>query len=572
MGILEKIGALFRFKPVEGEKENEQTPDLLLDGYKSDLHRQGLVTLGREYKPEDVKRFRDEARTGDPRKLYELFDEMVRLGPGPQKTKAVEAMKGASVQFVTCPEEYDDDSALPAGADPQAVANARAARDFLRDTLSERLSDLIEIHSDQDFYGIADSRIRLLPRANAGRWEAIEDIVPIPARRHRLDPVSHEWMLMRSPDCYDGVPVSSVALRADRGLEGVFFTEIGAGAVHLDQRGLLFQCLVPWGIQQFVVRWRAKFIELFGVPPRIGFTDFADPKKTSDMKEMLKSMGSTAYGVFHRSPSSQETDVKLLEAHAASGTNDPFGQQLEWCELAYAMIILGHSQAASVQKGAGSKIPAETAQEQFQNLINSRLRTLAGQIRRVLGRTLVARNLGPAIAARHNPIIRLRYADRDDPNTLAEVALKLQQAGAGQSIAVEDLVRRCTLRVAELGEKSLAAVQPEVGAGQGQQLAAIALGAGRKRERLESFALGLAEGSGEEITSPARILIDRAVAEEWPPAKLLVELVALQNNHLRAPALQDRLAATWAEGIGTGLEDVQRSRSREADSGRSRPQ
>lgn len=599
VGFFEKVGALFRTRPDPGEAQVVGTPDLLLDAYESDIHRQGLVTLGKEYKPEDVKRFREEARNGDPRKLYELFDEMVRLGPGPQKTKAVEAMKGASVQFVTFPEQFDDDEAVPTEADPAAVSAARTARDFVRDTFSERLADLIEIHADQHFYGIADSRIRLAPRGNGGRWESIEDITPIPARRHRLDPVTREWMLMRSPDAYNGIPVSSVTLRADRGLEGVFFTEIGGGSVHLDQRGLLVQCLVPWGIQQFVVRWRAKYIELFGIPPRIGFTDFSDPKRVAEMKDMLRTMGSTAYGVFHRSPSGQETDVKLLEAKTSSGSSDPFAAQLEWCDLLYSMVILGHSQAASVQKGTGSKVPAETAQEQFQNIINSRLRTFAGQLRRGLVRTMVARNLGQAVADRHLPIVKLTYADRDQPEMLSNIALTLQKAGLGEMIAAEDVVRRCTLRVAKAGEKSAASlgsqsrIEPKdlpapgdgekalttkpptpdpavvdrtnspAGAGVGQTLKAARTPA-RKTDRLEKFAEGLADGAGEEITAPARRLIDRAVAEAWPPNRLLAELVRLQNAPTPTPQLEDRLAAAWTEGIGTGVQEIRDARARRA--------
>lgn len=559
MGILQKIAGIFADTPVPSIVATQEEDKPL--EYESDLHLFGLVTIGEDFKPSDIKRFRESARTGDPRQLYEVFDEMPRLGPGAQKTKAIEAMKSATVQIKTFPEEFDDDDNVPEDADPQAVAGARAARDFLQDALSEWFVDLIGIHAEQDFYGIADSRIRLLPRGNAGRWDSIEDVQPIPARRHRLDTMTHEWLLMPSPNSYSGVPISSVTLRPDRGVEGVFFTEIGAGSVHLDQRGLMMQCLVPWAVEQHTARWRAKAVELYGVPQRIGFVDFSNKSRKASMLKMLKEMGSTAYGLVDRSPANQSEDLKILESSRTGGGNDPFERQLEWCALKYSEIILGHSQANSVQRGAGSKIPAETAQDQFKNLINSRLQTLAAQVRRGLCRTLVTRNLGALIATRHNPVIKFQYTDRDDPEMLATVAKLLKEAGAGGVIASEDLVRRCTLRLAKGEEKSLGDA-PAAGV-VAPQLQTVALAAQPARVRaLEDKSLEMALGAGDEITTPARRLIDRAAAEDWSPNRLLAQLVGLGNSVVDAPKLEDRLAGVWASGIEAGVLDVQASRKK----------
>ena len=116
-----------------------------------------------------------------------------------------------------------------------------------------------------------------------------------------------------------------------------------------------------------------------------------------------------------------------------------------------------------LQKGVGGKMAGATASEQFQDLTNSRLRTLSSQMTRKLGKTLIARNFGAKIAEQNCPIIKLRFVERDDPELLSKVALTLKQAGAGEAVGVEDLVRRCAMKIAAVGDKNLGAAGPEAG-------------------------------------------------------------------------------------------------------------
>ncbi len=423
--------------------------DEILNDLKTDIHRQNLISLGSDFTPEVIRGYRHRARYGDPRFLYALYDEAERLGWGPQKTKAIEAMKAARPTFVTNPEAYNDGGTLPEGADPVDVANARAARDLLEDILSPWITELISIHANQEFYGIADSKLKLNPRGTMRRFDSIEEIAQVPARRHRLDPITHEWMLMLSPDSWEGTPVADLLLKPYRGNEGLFFTELGAGSQHLDQRGLLFQCLVYWGMEQFGMRWWAKHVELFGVPPRIAYVDFAKPAQVASAKTGLANMGATSYAVLQ-----EGTKVDLLQS-STGGADNPHETLITHVKRGYDAIILGHEQASGVQKGVGGKVQGEAAISQFEELTNSRLRTLAAQISRGLGKTLVARNLGADIAEQHAPILRLGFTKRDDADVLATIAAKLQQAGAGELISAEDLVTRCTLKLAEPGGKTL---------------------------------------------------------------------------------------------------------------------
>lgn len=490
MSLLSRLTGWFRGDaPESGSLGLGMTPEdveRILRDYKEDITRLNLITLGREFSQDDIRNFRMQARLGDPRRLYAMMDEWMRFGPAPQKAKAVEAMKGASAQFVTTPEDWDDDSSTPEGADPREVAEARAARDFLEDTLSPHLCDLTEVHADEFFYGIADSKIVLDPRGNSNRWDAIAEIQAVPARRHRLDMRTHEWLLMPSPDAFDGKPIKDLLLRPDGGTEGLFFTEIGAGAQHLDQRGLFFQCLAVWNIYQYLARWRAKRTELYGVTPRVGYVNFNNPDQVAQMNAGLRDMGATSYMV-------AQLGTKIdFPSPPNIGTGDPLEAYMDWCERQFDNRILGHSQMTGVQKGVGGKMQGDTAVQQFEELTNSRLRTLGSQITRGLGKTLVARNRGAEIARRHPPQLRLRFVQKDDPSTLADIALKAKQAGWGTVVAAEDLAKRCTLKVAGPGDKNLGPADSTAPTGAPQQTQMLSRA---ESDRIERELRALMQGS-----------------------------------------------------------------------------
>jgi Protein of unknown function (DUF935) len=488
-------------EPTTSILDNPNSPasiaiDDILDGIQTDISRQNLFPLGKDFTRDEIIQYRRRARFRDPRALYELMDEMVRLGPGSQMRTATEAMKSARPQFVTQPEDWNDDDNVVEDADPAEVAAARAARDFLEDTLSPKLDQLIGIHANEHWYGIADSKLTLNPRGNASRWDSIEEIEEIPARRHRPALTTDEWLLCPNPDSYEGVPISELLLRSDSGNQGLFFTEIGAGSVHLDQRGVLIQCLEPWVLHQHRLRWSGRFDELYGVPPRWAEVDFSKPRRVTEALKALKDMGSTSFGVFH-------TGTKLNFAPVHSGTNHPFNEGLDWCERQYDKHFLGHSQATGVQKGVGGKMQGDQSTKIFEDITNSRLRTFAPQLMR-LGRTLVARNLGTAIAERHAPIIRLRFEDRDDPTVLSGVALRLKQAGAGELVGVDDLVRRCLGHVASPGDLNLGAAIPAAGA------APVAADGSMQQQALRA----LASAEDSELPAIRRVIEEYQLTEK----------------------------------------------------------
>lgn len=438
------------------------TPSAKLAEFRSDIAFQNLIPIGVEFLNSDLVANFKRARYRDPRYLYDMMTELMRLGPGPQITKATEAMKSATAQFQTSPVSWDDANGTPTtmaqvadgtwqmvAADPGEVQIARICRDYLGETLTPHLSDLIGINgAGEHWYGVACSKIRLNPRGNMGRWDSIDAIEEIPQRRFRLSPTTDEWMLMLSPFSWEGYPVKDLLLNPAYGNEGLFFTEIGANSQHLDQRGLLAQLLWLWNAEHAVWRWRGKYVQDRGNPPMWATINASRPDRQQQMLDELGEIGNAGKGVI-------VDGEKIDFAPSISGDSDPFAAMISDIHRQYDAVLLAHEQGSGVQKGVGGKTQGDEARQQFEDVTNSRLRTFSPQLVNGLGRVLITRAFGADIAARHTPMISLRFQDRDDPTALASNALVLKQSGAGKFVAAKKLVQRCGFDVAGPGDVTL---------------------------------------------------------------------------------------------------------------------
>lgn len=480
LGRTSDISAPSRHAMGDGE------PDYSLDRYGTDIHRAGQVAIGAAPTPEDIIDVQYWARYGDPRRLYEIYDSFRRMGPSPQIRRAMEAMKSARADFITCREELDDDDALPDDASPDDITNARMVRDVVKQIMGPAISRILAEMAWVHFYGISGTKLKLRPRGTLGKYESIDGIERIPARRFRLDPITHKWMLMLSPNSYQGTPIEELALRPDRGLDGLFFCELGAGADHLDQRGLHYEALDWWCAEMFGIRRWVDFLDTFGIPPRIGFTDLANKTRAGKMAEMLRKMGNRTWGLFQTG-----SEVKLLEARAMGGGHTPHKEFADAAKGAYNAIYLGHEETTSTKPSTGNRDVTTGAISQLQEITNTRLDPLAVDLTR-LARVIVARNLG-AEYVEWSPIIKLTFVVRDDPESLSKVAATLYTANAGTGVELYDLVKRCGLKPAKNGAASLGSVAAAAAAPPPTQAMSLSTDVDREFHKMLNGQLGKAK-------------------------------------------------------------------------------
>jgi phage gp29-like protein len=410
--------------------------------YRLDLALQNLLAIGAEFSPDDIIGLRRRARFGDPRWLYSLYDEIMRLGPSSQTLKAKEALKTTQTIWHAQPEDADEDEN---SSDPEDKA-ARLIRDVTEEAWAAWLPDLKMHLSSKFFYGIAAVQVMWRPKAIENRWSRITDIRPIPARRFRLDPQTMRFKFLANPFSWEGPFVDDLVATGK-----MIFVESGADTEPLDQRGLFFQCLIAWAIEQFTVRWRAKRLQNFGMPPVMVTYPEDDPnnKAVAELVADLLANGSRA-----AIPDSIKAEL-LTAAGSGSKGGDPYESNIEWCDRHYDKVILGHSQVSGVQVGAGSRTSSSDAVKLFKDVTNSRAEEIDGDIFHGGVFPYVAREFGITWAENHAPRTESSVIERDDPKELSEVANNLKLAGAGEAIAAEDLVQRCSLKVSEDGELTL---------------------------------------------------------------------------------------------------------------------
>ena len=464
--------------------------------WKTDTTLQNTVSLGREYSPADIGRWRNQARFGDPRFLYGLFDEMDRLAIGTQRTKAVEEVKGAAVNFAA-PDPFND----PDDQRPPAV-KARKIRDYSKRTLARWMPTFLEHGFKAMEYGCWGSWIKTDPRGDSEGLPSITSVDSIPARRFRIDPTTKQWLFMPDPLSFEGVPVQKLV---DEG--SLIFWEFEAHKP-LDQRGLMWQGLVPWGILQFGVRWLAKLLEMFGIPMLIGRHAEGDAVAKTLLEEALPKLRAAGWMVIPEGSNLEIRDPMV------AGRSDHHMSMIEWCVRLFDQIFCGHSQASGVQVGAGSKTSADVASEGFKKLTNSRCATISGWITEQVLRPFIGRVFGDQAARLYLPVVTARVLDRENPKELAETAKLLKDAGAGEQVDAVDLVQRCFGTVARKGQPNLGAAAAPQAPPVPEKLGRIlpfpfrAADPGNVLAALEEKALKLSRGSGDPIIEPYAHLID----------------------------------------------------------------
>ncbi|STV62048.1 Mu-like prophage protein gp29 [Klebsiella pneumoniae] len=101
------------------------------------------------------------------------------------------------------------------------------------------------------------------------------------------------------------------------------------------QSGLYRVLVWPYLFKNFAVRDLAEFLEIYGLPARVGkYMAGATDQDKDALFEALVTLGHNAAGIIP-----QGTDIDFKSA--ASGQADPFVAMMDWCERTQSKVILG---------------------------------------------------------------------------------------------------------------------------------------------------------------------------------------------------------------------------------------
>lgn len=524
LGLTEIARELFARRPAS--PVSDPGPDL---PYEPDVITPSM-NLGREITPSDIVTARSQARQGKPKQWFEIFDEMLRNGPGPQISKAKLALSSAAISFLT-PETLRDETDKSTDAQLARLIAEKAKGQF-----GPRMTELLPDWFDKASHGIVGFHVVIEPRGLDGKWERITVLEKIPPVRFEIIPETRELAYRPFPGDATSIPCRPFV---EAGSLAVFRT--GKGSLPLDTAGLLFQCVIPWSFASLGLRWLARLAEMFGIPLRLVWYDETKKGQKEIAERTGKRMGAGAWGAF---PSGMKVEIK--DALSGAGAGEVHEKLIRIANKTYDQVFHGHSQASNVEVGAESQTSTQEASGQSLDIHRARAAEAATDITDGLIRPWVRRNWGDDAAARLCPVLTIEIQERKDAEKIARTAGTLLNAGVS-TIDEEGLVRACGLPYTADPEQ---AVKPRAAApvfGEPAKLATVLPFPSR-------FAAEPADdGIGEEIVGPYREVIARAVRDGATPDQLLARLRHQSADPVEADKLVGALAVSGVNALMRGI-------------------
>ncbi len=179
---------------------------------------------------------------------------------------------------------------------------------------------------------------------------------------------------------------------------------------YLARAGLHRTLAWPYLFKAYSVRDLAEFLEIYGLPARIGtYPSGASDKEKRTLLRAVMGIGHDAAGII---PEGMMIEFK----EAAKGGKDPFEYMVDWCERTQSKAILGATLTSQTDSGSGAYALGNVHLEVMRDLVESDAR----QVEKTLTRDLVW-----LLAVLNSPITDPRRAPRFVFDTQQPEDLKL---------------------------------------------------------------------------------------------------------------------------------------------------
>lgn len=285
-------------------------------------------------------------------------------------------------------------------------------------------------------------------------------------------------------------------------------------------RGGLHRILAwPFLFKNYSVRDLAEFLEIYGIPVRLGtYPSGASAKEKSTLLTAVMSMGHNAAGII-----SEGMVIDFKEA--AKGGSDPYKVMIDWCEASESKAILGGTLTSSAQNiGLGANL-GDVHNEVRHDLMISDARQIATTLTRDLVWPLVALNIG-GIEPQRCPRFKFQTQQPEDIKLYSESLPKL--VGIGMRIPLSWAHDKLQIPEPDEGEPVLQSAAPAPAPEPAAARLAAARSAQDAPDNIDRFVARLQADTQPEIDN----IVDQA-------RQLLGEVASLGE-------FQDRLADLYA--------------------------
>ncbi|EBX9480228.1 DUF935 domain-containing protein [Salmonella enterica subsp. enterica serovar Abony] len=300
---------------------------------------------------------------------------------------------------------------------------------------------------------------------------------------------------------------------------------------YIAQSGLYRVLVWPYLFKNYSVRDLAEFLEIYGLPARIGtYIAGATQDEQDKLMEALVTLGHNASGII---PEGAKIEFK----EAANGQSDPFMAMISWAERTESKVILGGTLTSQADGKSSTNALGVVHNEVRHDLLTADARQIEGFYRGVI-RMLLAIN-GYDVSPRRQPRLVFDTRELENIQVFAEGVSKL--VGAGMKTIPVSWVHK-KIGIPEPKDNEAVLTPPA---------SPLSLQALTTQAEASPFRHFTALSSTGEITDPAQEALDNSLqpgaAINLAMEKLITPLVAALQQGQTPDEAMDIIAASYPQ-------------------------
>ena len=192
---------------------------------------------------------------------------------------------------------------------------------------------------------------------------------------------------------------------------------------YLARAGLVRVLAWPYLFKNYSVRDLAEFLEIYGLPLRLGkYPSGASKQEKAKLLQAVMSIGHNAGGIIPRG-----MDIEFQEA--AKGTSDPYQAMINWAERSQSKAILGGTLTSQADGKSSTNALGNIHNEVREELRDADLTQLAATLTRDLVFPLYALNCTSYRHPKRHPRLEFDVTEGQDLTQYAESLPKLVDIG-----------------------------------------------------------------------------------------------------------------------------------------------
>ncbi|WP_145538207.1 DUF935 domain-containing protein [Yersinia alsatica] len=299
---------------------------------------------------------------------------------------------------------------------------------------------------------------------------------------------------------------------------------------YLARTGLIRTLVWPFIFKNYSVRDLAEFLEIYGLPIRVGqYPAGATDKEKQTLLQAVMSIGHNAGGII---PRSMMIDFKA----AADGTADPFLSMMSWAELSMSKAILGGTLTSQADGASSTNALGNVHNEVRFEVRSSDATQLSATLTRDLLFPLYVFNCQSYNNQRRHPRFEFDLSEPEDVTAYATALPGL--VGMGMKIPVQWAHDKLQIPIAAKDEDCLTAIVPA------PDFSQALLSAHTPRPGVAALTA---------TPQPTDVMSDAVSGEQWQAAidPLLTPIIEALNSGGYAAA------KTKADELYVGMDDAQ---------------